>query len=47
VIAFDCYANQFGNCVKARDFLAVILQALTLTGLIGAETTFYLKNIGN
>ena len=45
VIAFACYANQFGDWTKAKDVLAVILQALT--GLIGAETTFYFKNTGN
>jgi len=45
VIAFACYANQFGDWVKAKDLLAVILPALT--GLIGAGTAFYFKNNGN
>ena len=42
VIAFASYANQFGDWVKAKDLLAVILPALT--ALIGAGTAFYFKN---
>ena len=42
VIAFACYANQFGDWTKAKDLLAVVLPALT--GLIGAGTAFYFKN---
>jgi hypothetical protein len=42
VVIFACYANQFGDWVKAKDLLAVILPALT--ALIGAGTTFYFKN---
>lgn len=41
VIAFACYANQFGDWTKAKDLLAVILPALT--GLIGAGTAFLLQ----
>lgn len=45
VIAFACYANQFGDWTKAKDLLAVILPALT--ALIGAGTAFYFKNPGS
>ena len=45
VIAFACYANQFGDWTKAKDLLAVVLPALT--GLIGAGTAFYFKNPSN
>ncbi len=45
VIAFACYANQFGDWTKAKDLLVVVLPALT--GLIGAGTAFYFKNPGN
>jgi hypothetical protein len=45
VVAFACYANQFGDWVKAKDLFAVILPGLT--GLIGAGTAFYFKNSGN
>jgi hypothetical protein len=45
VIAFACYANQFGDWTKAKDLLAVVLPALT--GLIGAGTAFYFKNSGS
>ena len=44
VIAFACYANQFGDWAKAKDLLAVVLPALT--GLIGAGTAFYFKGSG-
>lgn len=44
VIAFACYANQFGDWTKAKDLLAVILPALT--GLLGAGTAFYFKTSG-
>jgi hypothetical protein len=45
VIAFACYANQFGDWTKAKDLLAVVLPALA--GLIGAGTAFYFKNSGS
>ncbi len=45
VIVFACCANQFGDWVKAKELLTIILPALT--GLIGAGTAFYFKNPGN
>jgi len=45
VIAFACYARQFGDWTKAKDLLAVIFPALT--AVIDAGTTFYFKNPGS
>lgn len=42
VVAFACYANQYGDWAKAKELLGILLPALT--ALIAAGTSFYFKH---